>query len=330
MAGGLNRKSQKALEQGIMEIEESSLVWVIVNPSAGGGKAAKIWPAVEIVLRKHYPSLHVVKTESRNHATELCRQGLRAGASLVISVGGDGTNNEVLSGFMDSAGRNQYPQACLAWIAAGTGADFQRMFPSTTWQSAIETMVAASPRRVDYGLVEQVDQFGRPKIRPFLNIASVGLSGLVDHYLLHSKRMAGSKLAYIGASLRAILNYRVPEVEIKYDDDDYETRRLTLLVAANGQYFGGGMWICPNAELDDGKLDAVILGKESRLSLLGLMAKVFHGRHVGDQRIDQRQVSVISITSSETVLLDIDGEAAGRLPARFSLVPRGLRIKAPK
>src|SRR5690606_34307383 len=142
----------------------------IVNPQACSGAAEKRWELVRDALEVHFPGLESRYTEGPNHAGELAREALEAGAETLGSFGGDGTANEVLCGFVDEHGDNLFPDACLAILAAGTGGDFQRMFGRVRVQRQIDRMCAAEPRWVDYGFAHYTGPDGQPGARPFLNI----------------------------------------------------------------------------------------------------------------------------------------------------------------
>jgi YegS/Rv2252/BmrU family lipid kinase len=305
-------------------------VVAVVNPRASQGGAQRWWDAVEGSLRGDFPELEVRKTEAPEHATALTREALEGGAELVIGVGGDGTNNEVLSGFIDGEGRNRFPHARLAIVATGTGGDFRRAFGAATPLEQARRIKGAAVRQVDYGVVRFVDHRGNPTVRPFLNVCSVGISGLVVRYVSRSGRLFGNTLTYTLASLRAILAWRNVEVRTIVDDADERTVALTLLVLGNGQYFGAGMWVCPNAELSDGLLDQVLLTDFRKLELVRTLGAVYEAKHLERPKVSSariRKLRLEPVDARAEVLLDLDGEQPGRLPATFEVVPSALSLQ---
>jgi diacylglycerol kinase (ATP) len=304
---------------------------VIVNPAASSGGAAARWPAIREQLERRIPNLAVRLTEAPGHATSLCRDALEAGAELVISVGGDGTNNEVFAGFLDEAGRNRFPNAVLGIVAAGTGGDFQRQFGVVSHAKQVERMLDAEPRTVDYGVVHMTGMDGAPRLRPFLNVASVGISGLVVDYVQTASRAFGAKAAYISSSLRGIANWRNRQVLVRFDDGEPQRHDLTLMAIANGQYFGAGMWACPSARLDDGQFDTLVMEGMTKLQIVNALGKVFNGKHLRLAHIHMGQARKVQVDvpseDAATVLVEVDGELSGKLPATFEIVPNGVRIR---
>lgn len=305
-------------------------VVAIVNPRASNGAASRRWPAVQAALRRHWPNLAVRQTEAPEHATQLTREVLEDGAEMVISVGGDGTNNEVLGGFVDAKGRNRFPEAILGVIASGTGGDFQRMWGPLEPHRQVDRLARAPVRTIDYGLARFTGHEGQQVIRPFLNIASVGISGLVDRYVNSGGRMFGNTVAYVAASLKGIVAYENRRVVLTFEDGDPRELDLSLLVIGNGQYFGAGMWACPEAELDDGAFDTILLPGFRKPDIVKVLAKVFAGKHLDFPGLESGRAKKISLRPAlpgTEVLLDIDGEQPGRLPATFEVVPQSLRLR---
>lgn len=303
----------------------------IVNPASSHGRTLRRWPALHEAIAASLPGITVRMTEAPGHATLLCRRALEDGARMVVSIGGDGTNNEVLSGFVDDTGRNRFPDAELGLVHSGTGGDFLRHLGRPSLAQAIAAVAVGPAVQVDYGVATFIDHQGHEAVRPFLNVASAGLSGLVDHHVRRSSRWIGQTATYVLGSLRALLEYRAKWVEIAIDDAEPVELPLMLVVAANGQYFGGGMWIAPVARCDDGRFDVLHAPHRSRFATTGLLGRVFAGKHVDDPSVVSTGGRVCSVRPrdrDDVVLVDLDGEQPGRLPATFRIVPGGLRVRA--
>jgi len=304
---------------------------VIINPTASSGGAAARWPAIREALRRRFTRLEIHETERPGHATSLCRAALEDGVELVLSVGGDGTNNEVLWGFCDDDGNNRFPEAVLGLIAAGTGGDFQRQFGALRPAKQVERMFNADVRTIDYGVVTYVDHGGARVTRPFLNTFSAGISGLVVDYVDGASRALGPQAAYLGSSLKGIANYRNKQVLVGVDDGSRRRLDLTLLVVSNGKYFGAGMQACPHAVLDDGALAWVLLERMGRTAIVHTLVRAYQGKHLRIKNVSHGHARSLSLQLPEgsptRVLVELDGEQPGTLPAEVSVRPRGIRIK---
>ena len=303
----------------------------IYNPVSGGGKTRRCLSSVRPTLEKAFPQFEVRPTEGPGHATVLSRAALEQGASRIIALGGDGTTNEVLAGFVDEEGVNRFPGAELGIIATGTGSDFVRHLGDATLEQQVRAVIDGPAHAVDYGVAQMVSSDGQPLTRPFLNEASVGVSGLVSKYVQRAPRLLGPAAAYVWSSVRSLSEHRDKGVTLLLEDDVPVRIPLTLAVFANGQFFGGGMWIAPEARCDDGWFDVLYTGGMGKPHFLSLLARVFKGKHVqssGVRTARSRTVRMVPDDDQDVVLIALDGEQPGRLPATFHIVPRGIRIRA--
>ena len=303
----------------------------IGNPASAGGRVRHRLAEVERSFAAAYEGVEMLRTEGPGHATVLARDALERGAELIVSVGGDGTTNEILAGFVDDRGDNRFPDVELAVLACGTGSDFQRHLGRRKLSAQIDAVVDARSHRVDYGVARLVSRDGQPLVRPFLNEASVGFSGQVVDTVRRTPRMLGPHGAYVVGALRSLVAHRDKGVTLILDDGVPHELPLTLAVVANGQYFGGGMWIAPEARCDDGWFDVLWTGGRGKLYFLGLLARVFRGTHTsvpGVRTARSRTIRIVPRNERDIVLVDLDGEQPGRLPASFHIVPRGILLRA--
>jgi YegS/Rv2252/BmrU family lipid kinase len=296
----------------------------IVNPRSAGGKTGKRWPEIERAVTKHLGEIHAYMTSKPRHATELARQALAEGAELVISVGGDGTNNEVLNGLFED-GRPVNPAAAMSVIPGGTGGDFARLLGFPKEADAVAARLAQSkPKPIDVGRLTCVDPSGATISRMFLNITSFGLGGEVDDRVNRTSKALGGRLSFLWASLMAVLSYKNRPVHLVIDDVLNEERVIQQVSVANGQYFGAGMWVAPHAALDDGLFDIVIQGDRTKAETLLGGSDIYKGKHLEDPKTQVVRGRRLTATSREVTLIDMDGEQPGRLPATIELVPRAL------
>ncbi len=299
---------------------------VIVNPKSQGGRLGKRWPELRETLGRAFPFDEAI-TEQAGAATRLAREALRAGAERIVGVGGDGTVNEIVNGFFDEAGQAIAPEASFGLIPFGTGGDFRRTFdlPLDTREAA--AVIAANHRqRIDVGRLTFVATDGSPAARMFANIASFGVSGVVDRLVNQSGKKLG-RLSFLWASVRASLAYENQRVQVTFDGADRIELAINTVAIANGRYFGGAMKVAPDAEVDDGKLDVVALGDFGLMDLMTASRRIYKGSHLGMSKVSARRATIIEaepIDPAANVELDIDGESPGRLPARFEVKPAAL------
>jgi len=302
---------------------------VIVNPQAGNGRTEKIWPNIESALEKSIGSFEVLQTTCRGDATDLSRRILKEDAARIVAVGGDGHLNEVLNGFIE----NDLPvnaESRLSFVMTGTGCDFQRSLGiSGKWQNAAAKLKDAKVRKIDVGKVTYTAADKTQKIRYFDNIASFGLSGAVDHCLEHSRLrdyLGGSPL-FLWATIKTVFTHPNQSIRFRIDDGPEEEICSRLGLLANGRYFGGAMHAAPEAELDDGLLDLLMLKEISVAKFLWHLPKIYKGTHLKIPEIFFQKVRKFTAESSEQVILDIDGESPGYLAATFEVLPKILNLQ---
>jgi len=302
---------------------------VIVNPQAGNGRTEKIWPNIESALEKSIGSFEVLQTTCRGDATDLSRRILAVDTARIVAVGGDGHLNEVLNGFIEND-LPVNPEARLSFVMTGTGCDFQRSLGiSGKWQNAAAKLKDAKVRKIDVGKVTYTAADKTQKIRYFDNIASFGLSGAVDHCLEHSRLrdyLGGSPL-FLWATIKTVFTHPNQSISFRIDDGPEEEICSRLGLLANGRYFGAAMHAAPEAELDDGLLDLLMLKEISVAKFLWHLPKIYKGTHLKIPEIFFQKVRKFTAESSEQVILDIDGESPGYLAATFEVLPKILNLQ---
>lgn len=302
---------------------------VIVNPQAGNGRTEKIWPNIESALEKSIGSFEVLQTTCRGDATDLSRRILAVDTVRIVAVGGDGHLNEVLNGFIEND-LPVNPEARLSFVMTGTGCDFQRSLGiSGKCQNAAAKLKDAKVRKIDVGKVTYTAADKTQKIRYFDNIASFGLSGAVDHCLEHSRLrnyLGGSPL-FLWATIKTVFTHPNQSIRFRIDDGPEEEICSRLGLLANGRYFGGAMHAAPEAELDDGLLDLLMLKEISVAKFLWHLPKIYKGTHLKIPEIFFQKVRKFTAESSEQVILDIDGESPGYLAATFEVLPKILNLQ---
>jgi diacylglycerol kinase family enzyme len=192
---------------------------LIVNPQSQGGRLGKRWKEIADTIGRAFPFEEAI-TQGPDDATRLPREALRGGAERVVAIGGDGTINEVVNGFFDASGAAIALAASFAVIPFGTGGDFRRTVQMPIELADAAAVIAANHRkRIDVGRLEFTATGGGRALRMFANIASFGVSGVVDRLVNESSKRLG-RLAFAVATARATWSYKNQRVQLVFDGAD--------------------------------------------------------------------------------------------------------------
>ena len=303
---------------------------IIVNPESAKGRTRRRWTLIKEGIRHFLQEYKVEFTEKPLHAIELSRAALREGAELVIGVGGDVTMNEIANGFYEAA-RPINPEAALGIVPSGTGCDLIRSLgiPAELGK-AMAVIAEADPAPIDVGKVAFSGPGGGPSERFFLNVADFGVGGEVVE-LVNRKRLERKTSSYVRCLVSTMWRYRNKRVRIRVDGRELPRGEYLIGAVAKGRVFGKGMKVAPKARLDDGLFDAVFVKRMRFLEFCTQGWKLMNGSHLGYRKVDfirARRVEAEPEADEGPVLLELDGEQLGTLPARFDLVPRSLLVKA--
>lgn len=286
-------------------------VCLIVNPHAGGGRASKRLPAVEAALRARSIRFRTELTRSLDHARELAR-GAVARRETAVAMGGDGVTGAV-------AGELRGTDTVLGVIPGGRGNDFARKLGiSETVDEAVGVVAAGGVRRVDV-----VDADGRT----YLGIASAGLDSDVQRIANGTRLPLGNGI-YLYGTLRALVRWKGADWTVTLDGTEHAFRGYSVSVCNSG-VFGKGMYLAPDARMDDGMLDVVFIAHCSKLSFLTTLRKVFSGRHLTHPSVSLHRAREVSFAASRPFMAFADGDPIVALPATFTVVPDALRVLAP-
>ena len=252
---------------------------------------------------------------------ELAREAAEA-HDLLIVVGGDGTLNEVVNGI---AGLD----AEIAVLPAGTGQDFGRTHGIPTgFDDAVRVALEGKPRLVDLGHVVYRDASGAEASRFFANVGSAGMSGAVARRANSMSKRLGGRATFFYALAREFLAWQNTEVTVTLDGDERRGAMHDVIVA-NGRWHGGGMKLAPDASPDDGLFDVVLIGDVTKLDFLTTAPKLYSGRHVSHPRVEVLRSASVGIDAVEPLPIELEGEQVGTTPARFTIVPKALQVRAP-
>jgi YegS/Rv2252/BmrU family lipid kinase len=261
-------------------------------------------------------------TEAPGHARELAKSAARNGYELVVSIGGDGTINEVVNGLYDAGGN---ADVVLGIIGTGTGGDYIRTIGIPhAYQGACHRLVSPRKLTVDVGVVEYTSD-GQMAKRLFVNFAGLGFDAEIAKTTTQRFKALGNTASYLMALLTTLIFYKNKGISLTVDGEAAERTVCTVLMS-NGKYGGGGMLAAPDADLTDGFLDVLIIGDVSKPDLLWSLPRVYKGTHLTHPKVSMKKAREIEIRSGEAIPIQADGELLGELPARFYVLPAALNI----
>jgi YegS/Rv2252/BmrU family lipid kinase len=286
---------------------------VIVNPAAGGGRAERRYAAVHHRLEA-LGEVQLLRTEGPGHAIELARA---AEATDIISVGGDGTLHEVVTGLM---GREDRPR--LGLLPLGTGNSFGRELDLTTMDQCLDAIAAGTTRAVDVVRAEHDDG-----VLYSINLFSVGFTAEAGELTNRRFKSLGAA-GYILAVLITLARLKHPVFRVKLDDGPWDERRCALLSFSNSQYTGGDMRMAPAADPTDGRVDVIRVGALGRPRFLATFPKIFAGTHVHAPQIEATTARVVELDLEEPVDVMLDGEVVRVRPTRLEVLPGAVEVLA--
>ena len=284
---------------------------LIVNPSAGGGRALKLLPEVERALDVRGISHRTVQTEALEHGIREAREAAEQGEIPVV-MSGDGLIGQI--GGVLAGG-----DVPLGIMPGGRGNDLARVLgiPKDV-EGAADVLAAGHARRIDVGEVNG---------HRFLGIASCGFDSDANRIANEAELIRGN-LVYLYAGLRTLATWRPARFTVTIDAERREFTGYSV-AAANNKAYGGGMFLAPHAELNDGKLDVVIIGQIGKLRYLANLPKVFKGTHVEKEGVTVLRGAEVVIEADRPFAVYADGDHLADLPARVHLLPRALGVIAP-
>ncbi|RPF38951.1 YegS/Rv2252/BmrU family lipid kinase [Streptomyces sp. TLI_185] len=285
----------------------------VVNPTAGGSTSAAALLAVARPLREAGAELQTEYSRSLAHAQELARQAGSRGR-VVLAVGGDGIAGGI-GGALSGTG------AVLGLVPAGRGNDFARALELPTEPKELaEVLLHHEPRAVDTIEVESAVH-DRTVV---LGSVYAGVDALANRHANHAKLLRGAASYYAGG-LRAVTTWRPARYRVTVDGKEHRHTGYTV-VAANSGYYGSGRLIAPDARVDDGLLDVVMISEAPRRLFFALMNELKTGSHVNRPQVRILRGREITISADRDVPYGADGEVEAVLPVTVRVLPGALRV----
>jgi YegS/Rv2252/BmrU family lipid kinase len=301
-------------------------VMFVVNPQSGGGRTKKQWQKVEFMLRNKNYCFDVQLTEKPMHACQITSDALQNGYYHIIAVGGDGTINEVVNGFFHNKNTIN-KEYVLSILPMGTGSDFSRILPvSTSVEYAEKLLTEGKEQLCDVIKADFTNWDGIPETRYFINVADVGVGCETCIKVNNNSKAMGGFLSFLISFIGVIVSFKSPEFIVEVDGEIFYTGKSSLVAINNGKYFGGGVMIAPQAQIDDGLIDVLIMKDASTFDFLMTLPSAYKGNHLNHSKIQLTQGRQVKLSSSVKVGLEMDGETPGRGDVNFEILPAGIRL----
>jgi diacylglycerol kinase (ATP) len=293
---------------------------VIVNPLAGGGRAGRLWRTLRPTAERIAP-FELLAPDGPSAARAAVRDAVERGASRLVAVGGDGTVHLVGTELLAIGAGGQ---VTLGVVPAGTGSDLARALRVPRDPArALERALLGAPQPIDAGACT-----GEAASFAFLNIASAGIGGMVDEFVNAMPRRGLT--AFLRGTVRALRQYRCVPVRVELDGVPWHDGRVLLVAVANGISFGKGMRAAPDALLDDGLFDVVLVTEVGGFELLRRLPRVYLGRHLGLEQVRVARARAVHLTPLAPLpVFDADGETYPSGEATFEVRPAALRVAGP-
>lgn len=280
---------------------------VIYNPTAGRGKGTSLMEAAKEMMG---PGFEWEPTRKPGHAIELAKEAAKK-HQIVVGCGGDGTIGDVARGLVGT-------DTTLGVIPVGTGNDFARNLGiPLELREATATVLNGVVRRIDVGTINGTH---------FVNNAGTGFDAQVMVTMNSSIRFSRGPIAFNLAILKNFFSFRPFTLTYTADENKPVMERVMMISVLNGKVYGAGMQAAPRADMDDGRLDVLIIKALPKMQLFPLIMKVRAGRHVGHPAVQMIQVRKLKIEAVPTQPLNVDGDIRGATPAEIGVLSQALKV----
>ncbi|HEX6261498.1 MAG TPA: diacylglycerol kinase family protein [Actinomycetota bacterium] len=293
------------------------MIVLVANPSSGGGKGRRMMPRAIQALGSLGRAYRVVVTEDGSHPQRAAREAVDAAAEAVVALGGDGLVSACANALVGTG-------VPLAIVPTGTGNDFARRLGLDHRRPlrSIGLLERGAQRAVDTVRVE-----GAGWTRSYVCVAGAGFDSETNQVANRMRHLTGT-LKYVVALMRTLRTFEPAEFRVVTDDEDLRLHAMMVAVA-NAASYGGGMMVCPDAEMDDGLLDLCVVGAMSRRSFVAAFPSVYRGTHVTHRDVTMLRSRKVELEASRPFDVYADGERFGPLPVTLTVEPRTLEVIAP-
>jgi YegS/Rv2252/BmrU family lipid kinase len=284
---------------------------LLVNPASAGGKALKALPIVHETLDRLGAAHRTVTTRSTEHAAEEAARAAAQGET-VAALSGDGLLRPLAGALKGTA-------SALAVIPCGRGNDLARVLGIPTDPAEAAQLAVDGPEK----LLDVAEVDGTP----FVGIASFGFDSEANR-IANEARFVRGNAVYLYAALRALAAWKPAAFSVTVDGERHDASGYSVAVG-NSKAYGGGMFVLPEAELDDGKLDVLISKDASKIAFLRGVFQTFKAAHVDSPNAQFLRGATIEVSSDRSIVIYGDGDPIGTTPATMRVEQRCLRVIVP-
>ena len=298
----------------------------LVNPASANGSTGRRWPEIARQAAARGLAGDAVFSEAPGHLGELAARAAADGARLLVVVGGDGSVHETVNGLVGGGAANEVE---LAVLPRGTGKDFARSLRiPRDLTAAIDVAKDGRVRPIDVGVAHYVARDGSAGQTYFANFAGAGISGAIARRANAASKAAGGRLSFLVATVAVFAGWKSAAVTADVDGIRRAGPMFEVL-AMNGDYAAGGMWVTPDAAPDDGRLDVLLIGDVTKADFVRTFPKIYRGKHLTHPKIEVLRGRAVEVEADVRLPIVLDGEQPGTTPARFEILAGALRVRVP-
>ncbi len=294
---------------------------VLVNPTAGGGRARAILPRMCKMFESLAVSAQFVATNSPEELESAARHAISHNQRMLLAMGGDGTFQSLANGVFGAV-------VVVGVLPVGGGNDFAAALgiPRDPLKAA-EAILRGRPRHVDLVSARTADG----KKRFYVGGGGVGLDAEAAGYASGSYRHLPGRIRYIASALRALVGYVPLDVQVEFpgSEQDPVTAKALLAGVLKTPTYGAGLRLAPDATVDDGLLHVVLIESLSTFGVLKLLPRLLGTGELRTSRVKRWNVKCVRLTTDRPCLFHGDGEILGPTPVELEVVPRAIRVLAP-
>ncbi len=296
-------------------------VLAVVNPAAGGGRCGKQFPDAIARLEEAGLEVEVAQTSRAGDAISIVRDAWAAGQRRFIAVGGDGTGYEVVNGLFPEALSSDGEGPQLGFLPLGTGNSFLRDFSEDGAGHALGALLERRTRSVDVIRLEHTEG-----TLFFINLFAIGFAADVNARAARYKNWG--EFGYVGSVVAETLGLAPRPYPTREDAGPWVKKPAAFIAICNSRFTGGKMLMAPNAETNDGKVDVIRVGALGRIGLLRAFPKLFEGKHVDLDVVDETQAGTVEFEIDGPTDIMLDGEALRVQPTKLDVLAGALTVFA--